>query len=212
MTILSRFKTQESLKLHFRGIVDRIGLCNSVKTNHPDEFSDFCEVFKRHPDYPGKFIEMNDVKIDYNPEFKNQLVVYIIKNNGDIDDVSVMKMCITGKPKDNLKIAMRVSIQSQIDEYKKNNKIKMCELCGDYEQIEIDHHSDKMPFAKLYSDFMEINTLPIPNTFDDTTSHLKCFTSLDYKFEEKWIHYHKERAILRMLCRKCNSSQTKYKK
>ena len=210
MTI-SQFKTQSSLKKYFREIIDRIGICDSIKTKYPQEFLDFCQVFTRHSDYPDKFVDFVDIKIDYNPEIKNQLVVYIIKKNGEIDNVSVLKNCITGKPKNNLKIAMRVSIQPQIDEYKNINYIRECELCGLHDRIEIDHHSEKMPFSKLYFDFMEMNKLPIPTSFNDTKSHMKCFNELDYEFEEKWIQYHKENAILRMLCRSCNGSQPKYK-
>jgi len=209
---ISQFKTQASLKNHFRAIINKIGLCDSVKTKYPIEFLDFCEVFKRHSDYPVKFIGFVDIKIDYNPVFINQLEVSIIKENGSIDDVSVMNNCITGKPKDNLKVAMRVSIQPQIDEYKHNNCIKVCEICGDRDRIEIDHHSEISPFAKLYNDFLKINTCTLPASFDDTNSHMKCFKDLDYNFEKTWMQYHKENAILRMLCRRCNGSQPKYKK
>jgi hypothetical protein len=211
MTI-SQFKTQKTLKAHFREIINKIGLCASVKTKYPSEFLDFCEVFKRHYDYPGKFIGLVDIKIDYNPKYINQLEVSIIKNDMTIDDVSVLNNCITGKPKDNLKIAMRVSIQPQIDEYKNNNPIKLCQLCGEHYRIEIDHHSEKSPFAKLYNDFMENNKIPIPTSFNDTKSHMKCFKELDCDFENSWTKYHKENAILRMLCRTCNGSQPKYKK
>jgi len=211
MTI-SQLKTQSSLKNHFREIIDRIGVCDSIKTKYPKEYIDFCEVFKRHSEYPDKFIGLVDIKIDYNKVFTHELVVYIIKTNGEIDNVSVMKNCITGKPKDNLKIAMRVSIEPQIYEYKKKNMIRTCELCGSQEKIEIDHHSEKMPFEKLYIDFMKLNKLQIPETFNETKSHMKSFTPLDYKFEEMWIQYHKDNAILRMLCGSCNNSQPKYKK
>jgi len=205
---LTEYKTQSSLKKHVREMVYQIGICDSVKEKYPQEFLDFCELFKRHPDYPDKFIGFVDIKINKSTVF-NDLVVYIIKN-GEIDDVSVMNKCITGKPKDNLKIAMRVSIQPQIDDYKKNIYIKKCELCGEIDKIEIDHHSEIAPFAKLYSDFMALNTLPIPTSFNNTKSHMKCFKELDYTFEETWIQYHKEHAILRMLCRRCNSSRPKY--
>ena len=211
MTI-SQLKTQISLKKHFREIIDRIRICDSVKTKYPNDFLDFCEVFKRHSDYPEKFIGFIDIKIDYNSIFINQLEVYIIKGDGTFDDVSVLNNCIRGKPKDNLKIAMRVSIQPQIEQYKNNNSIKLCELCGDHLRIEIDHHSEKSPFAKLYNDFMEINELPIPTEFDDTKSHMKCFKKIDCDFENSWVQYHKEKAILRMLCRICNGSQPRYKK
>jgi hypothetical protein len=209
---ISEYKTQADLKKYFRDLIDTIKLCDSVKTKYPLPFLDFCQVFKRHSDYPDKFIGFVDIKIGYNPEYKNQLVVYIIKANGEIDDVSVLNNCITGKPKDNLKIAMRVSIQPQINEYRNSNYIKKCVLCGEHDRIEIDHHSETTPFAKLYIDFMEINTLPIPTSFDDTASYMKCFKSSDREFEESWIQYHKENAILRMLCSQCNNSQPRYKK
>ena len=209
---ISQFKTQTALKKYFREIIDRIGVCETIKTEYPQEYLNFCEVFTRHPEYPDKFFGFVDIKIDYNPEIKNQLVVYIIKNNGEIDNVSVLQKCITGKPKNNLKIAMRVSIQPQIDEYRNTNFIRLCELCGISDRIEIDHHSEKMPFAKLYDDFMENNKLTIPTSFNNTKSHMKCFKESDYKFEETWVQYHKENAILRMLCRDCNRRQPKYKK
>ena len=62
---------------------------------------------------------------------------------------------------------MRVSIQPQIDEYKNNNCIKVCELCGEHDRIEIDHHSEKMPFAKLiqYTNIkISLNYTPIKIT------------------------------------------------
>jgi len=209
---ISQFKTQKALKKYVREIVDRIGLCESITTQYPQEHLDFCELFTRHPEYPNKFLDFVDIFIRYNPVIKTQLVVYIRKANGEIDDVSVLNKCITGKPKDSLKTAMRVSIQPQIDEYKNANYIRRCELCGVSDRIEIDHHSEKMPFAKLYVDFMEMNKLPIPTSFNNTKGHIKCFNELDHTFEETWKQYHKENAILRMLCRKCNRSQPKYKK
>ena len=209
---ITQFKTQKALKDHFCEMINRIHVCNSVKTKYPSEFLDFCEIFKRHSDYPGKFIGFVDIKIDYNPEFKNQLVVYIIKDDMTVDDVSVLKNCVTGKPTDKLKIAMRVAIQPQIEEYKNKNPIKVCELCGEHYRIEIDHHSEKSPFAKLYNDFIEANKLDIPTDFDDTKSHMKCFKESDHHFENSWAQYHEKHAILRMLCRKCNGSQPRYKK
>jgi hypothetical protein len=201
---ISQYKTQKSLKEYFREVINQIGVCDSVKTKHLEKYLDFCEVFKRHPKYPDKFFNLVDVKIDYNPVYKTQLVVYIIKDNGEIDDVSVLNTCIIGKNKNNLLVAMRVAIQPQIDEYRLKNRIDLCEKCGSTDRIEIDHHNEKKTFQMLYCDFMSINDLNIPNTFDNTEGHLKCFKKTDKLFEEKWIAYHRDNAILRMLCRKCN--------
>ena len=204
-------KIQKELKKYFRDKIDNIGECESIKTNHPEDFKEFCIMFERHPDYPDKFIGFDDIKIDYHPDYKTQLVVYITKNNGDIDDVSVLNSCVTGKPKDKLKIAMRVASYPQSIEFKNKQSQYLCEICGKTDRIEIDHHSETMPFAKLYEKFMEANTIPIPVSFDNTQSHMKCFQAADTIFEESWINYHKQNAILRMLCRVCNGQQPKYK-
>ncbi len=204
--------SKEELWKHYRTIIDEIGICDSVKSNYPEYFIEFCEILQKHSN-SSKIYGLIDVKIAYNPKYPRSLVVYIIKENGDEDDVSI-KDCIYGKKmndKDKLNIAMRVAIQPQIDEYRKNITVYKCDLCSDYENIEIDHHSEKMPFVKLCCDFMKINTLSIPNTFDNTIGHQKCFRYIDHIFEEQWVRFHRENAILRMLCRRCNGSQPKYK-
>jgi hypothetical protein len=209
--MLSQYTTQKLLKTHFQEVINTIGKCNSIKSEYPDYYLEFLEVFKRHPNYPDKFMDIIDIKIDYFQIYRIQLVVYIIKTNGEIDDVSVLNSCITGKPKNNLKIAMRVAIQPQIDEYRNTQTNKLCELCNITENIEIDHHSELQPFEKLYNDYMTKNTLEIPFDFDNNSLHLKCFNENGKEFSEEWIKFHKDNAILRMLCKKCNGKQQKYK-
>ena len=211
MSLLSQFKTKVSKREHFRKKIDRIDECKSMKQEHPQDFLEFCEVFTGHERYHTKFSGMVDVFIRRNPYNGGQLVVYIRKSDGTIDNVSVMD-CIKGKSRDPLQVAARVSIQPQIDEYRRKHLLEACPLCGDRDSMQVDHHSEEMPFAKLYSDFMETTTLPIPTSFDNTKSHMKCFQISDSVFEQTWIQYHKENAIFRMLCGKCNQSQPKYKK
>ncbi len=206
------FKSQLALKKYFREIIDKIGVCDSVKTKYPEYYLDFCNIFKRHPGYPEKFIGLNDVVVKYNLHFKNQLEVHIKNKNSEMDVVSIMKECVTGKPKDNLNIAMRTSIQQQIYDFRNKQNKFVCELCETTENIEIDHHSEKMTFAKLCKNFMNQNALPTPIAFDeDTKSHMKCFRKEDEKFKNSWNKYHKEHAILRMLCKLCNVSQNSKK-
>ena len=38
---MTQFKSQKSLKKHFRQIIDLIGVCSSVKCKYPDFFFDF---------------------------------------------------------------------------------------------------------------------------------------------------------------------------
>ncbi len=196
---------QKTLKKYVRETIDTIGLCPSIKKLHPDKWELFIYLFERHSDYPNKFCGLIDIKIRNNPVFNN-LEVIIVKNNGDEDDVSLFNNCITGKPKDNLTIAMRNSIVPQILEFKNNSSL-ICVLCGSIEKIHIDHHEPQ--FIDLKKDFVNEWKGPIPNIFDQNNSHSKIFTSINNEFEKKWIEYHKKNATLRVLCNKCNCSREK---
>ena len=206
---LTNFKTQKALKLYFRGVIDTIGLCESIKKEYPNYYIDFLELFKRHPEYNEKCNNMIDIKIRRNVKY-HQLELYIEKNNGDCIDISY-NVCITGKGSNNFKKAMRNCIESQILEFKLKNKGN-CELCNSNIKIEIDHHSILTPFEKLCIDFMNINKLEIPNEFDDSDSNSPYFKEKDKEFSNNWFNYHKNNVILRLLCKKCNTSQKKYDK
>ena len=110
--------------------------CSSIKEFYPEEWNEFIYLFKRHYNYPEKFNGLTDIKIRYNPLYKRQLEIIIVKNNGDEDDVSVLNNCITGKPKDNLTIAMRNSIYPQIEEFKHNSSME-CLLCCNNKNIHV---------------------------------------------------------------------------
>jgi hypothetical protein len=205
---LAKFKTQKSLKEYFRGIIDTIGLCESIKGEYPNYYTDFLELFKRHPEYDNKCQNMIDIKIRKNPRY-HQLELYIEKDDCYCIDISY-NVCISGKGSNNLKKAMRNCIESQIEEFKQNNTGN-CELCNSKIKIEVDHHSDLTPFKKLYCDFMDINKLSIPDEFDELESHSSSFKDKDKDFSNSWFNYHKQNVIFRFLCKKCNLSQKKYK-
>jgi hypothetical protein len=199
-------KTQKQLKKCVREKIDEIGVCHSIKEYYPEEWNEFMYLFERHSDYPEKFNGLKDIKIRYNPVWKTQLEVIIIKNNGEEDDVSVLNNCISGKPKDNLAIAMRNSVYPQIKNFKDNSILK-CVLCSDTKCIHIDHHDPQ--FIDLKTEFLSIWERPIPSTFEQNDSHSKIFANTDNKFEKSWIEFHRTNAILRVLCKKCNLSRKK---
>ena len=145
-------KTQKQLKQCVREKIDKIGICSSIKQFYPEEWDGFMYLFKRHSDYPEKFNGLTDIKIRYNPVYKTQLETIIVKNNGDEDNVSVLNNCITGKPKDNLTIAMRNYIYPQIEEFK-NNSIMECVLCYNTKNIHIDHYEPQFIDLKTESKF-----------------------------------------------------------
>ncbi len=200
------FNSQKKLKEYVRKTIDEIGECSSIKKYHSEQWDLFMYLFERHSDYPGKFDELIDVSIRYNPVFTNQLEVIIIKNNGEEDDVSVFKNCITGKPKDNLTIAMRNSILPQILEFRNNNSL-ICELCKGIKNIEIDHFDPL--FVDLKTTFLNNYKDTLPVDFKQNNSHSKVFIDSDIHFENEWNKYHRKNARLRVLCKKCNLSREK---
>ena len=202
----SDFKTQKQLKQCVREKIDKIGVCHSIKQYYPEEWEEFMYLFKRHSDYPEKFNGLSDIKIRYNPVYNTQLEVIIVKNNGVEDDVSILNNCITGKPKDNLTIAMRNSIYPQIKEFK-NNSIMECVLCRDTKNIQIDHYEPQ--FIDLKTDFLNNWKGLLPNIFEQNESHSKIFINIDNEFEQSWIEFHRTNSILRVLCKKCNLSREK---
>jgi len=199
-------KTQKQLKECVRKTLDKIGVCSSIKQFYPDEWEGFMFLFRRHSDYPDKFHGLSDIQIRYNPIFRTQLETIIVKNNGDEDDVSLLNNCITGKPKDNLTIAMRNAIYPQIQEFKLHSVME-CVLCHCTTNIHIDHYQPQ--FVDLTTAFLQDWNGLLPNTFEQNDCHSKIFTHADTDFELKWIAYHRSHAVLRVLCKTCNLSRKK---
>ena len=143
--------------------------------------------------------------------YRATLETIIVKNTVDEDDVSVFNNCITGKPKDNLTIAMRSSIHPQVEEFRNNEFRKNgnleCVLCSSTNSIHIDHYEPQ--FTDLKSEFLGNWKGPLPNTFEQNEAHSKVFTKMDNDFDKKWFDFHRTNAVLRVLCKKCNLSREK---
>ena len=73
--------TQKALK---KQIIERIGRCNSILTKHPNDYQFFLKIFQRHHNYPEKFINLKDIRINYHPVFRNQLEVLIVRERWNI--------------------------------------------------------------------------------------------------------------------------------
>jgi len=209
--LFNTLTTIESRKEYLRDLQKKIGDCSSIRNDHPDEYLEIKEAFKRHPRYPEKFEGLKDVAFRKRGAGFDTTLVF---SDGRTDDVSLTKQCSAGIAPSLtalLKSAMRMSIQPQIDKYRSSLRLPQCEICRDTNNIEIDHHSDSMPFEKLYKNFMKINSLPIPTDFERNMHSKKTFKKEDNKFKDAWNKYHEHHAILRPLCRPCNGSQAKYR-
>lgn len=195
--------TQSELKNYTRQVIDSIGVCESIKVSFPEHFDFFNYLFERHERYPEKFKDMCDIMIRRKPGLKQQIVVYILKNDGSEDDVSVMNKCITGRS-DNLSSAMRNSIMPQILEFKQVTN-HLCTSCRSNQNLEVDHKSPE--FIELKERFLEETKLPIPNSFDDNLYHSKVFREQDASFKDDWNTYHLKNAVLQFLCKTCHNKK-----
>ena len=80
-------KTQKELKEYVGNTIKRIGLCESIKSEYPEDYIFFLELFKRHPNYEEKVKDILDIKIRKNKIYNKQKEVLIEKENGEIVDV-----------------------------------------------------------------------------------------------------------------------------
>ena len=101
---------------------------------------------------------------------------------------------------------MRYAIKEQILDYKDRCDELICAICGSEDYIQIDH---VILFKTLYNYFLSQNTLPIPTEFDNTYFNSAMFKDDDDKFKKSWYEYHKQHAVLRCLCNKCNLTRSK---
>ena len=45
--------TKKEILDKYKNYLNSIGLCDSIKTNHPNIFNDMVELFKNHPEHPN---------------------------------------------------------------------------------------------------------------------------------------------------------------
>jgi len=82
----------------------------------------------------------------------------------------------------------------------------ICDQCGISCKAVIDHY--KLPFQKILDDFIVLNNIDIETL---TTSEYNYVYILDDKnIVDKWIEYHDNVALFRVLCGYCNSSLGSY--
>ena len=189
----------------YKNYLNSIGLCASIKTNHPYIYNDMVELFKNHPEYPNKITRMVDLCIKQNTRNSKYYEFNIIKDDGSTEDISY-RCCINKRPKNHdLNSAMRSAIEDQIIDFRNSIVNKKCEFCSSCDNIEVDHI---YLFKKLCLDFLK-NKKDIPNSFDDGKYNQAIFKKSDENFENEWKEYHKINSFLRFLCKKCNASRNK---
>jgi hypothetical protein len=215
------FKTQGEFEKYVKNIIyDEVGICNDIKNLYPDNYNILIELLKRNPKFKSKSQNMCNLKIQQNKLSRQKAYeILIINNDETTTDISWKHDAIKGESKTKdiqLKEAMRSSVDEQILDFRRKNEIKSCEICGNIENLDVDHNDEKnSAFAELVSNFSNENeNIELPENFgqlNDETNRT-CFLEKDNVFRDKWNEYHRQNAKLRMLCSKCNLSRPKTKK
>lgn len=212
------YPTQGAFEKYVKNLIyNEIGICYDIKNKSHSQYKILIELLERHPDYDEKSKNMCNLKIVRDTLNKSAYKILIVKNEGEIDISWHCAITSKHKPfKHELMSAMRSSIDYQICAFKKKT-LQRCALCGDDNDMHVDHNDEvNSAFDELAGNFIDImknENIEIPNEFGDTNdnTHRRCFLQLDNYFETRWVEYHKQYAILRMLCEKCNLSRPKTK-
>lgn len=192
-------KTQKTT--YFKSKLNK-GLCQSLKNERNEDFVDFMELFKNHPDFKTKLTNVIDLCIIRNKRNSKYFEINLIRLNNDIEDISY-RCCINERNNNfNLNSALRYAIEPQIQAFRNENEMK-CDFCNSTDNIHIDHI---IMFKNLANDFLS-SYKSIPNYFDDNEFNGSKFKKKDIEFENDWFNYHKKNAKLRCLCAKCNLSR-----
>ena len=64
------------------------GLCRSLMEERNEDFKDFIELFKYHPESDTKLRDVIDICIVSNERIKKYFELNLMKSNGEIEDIS----------------------------------------------------------------------------------------------------------------------------
>lgn len=198
------FRSKKAAETYVRGIVHDLGLCESVRLASVDTFARLCDVLSCHPRSCEKLRDLVDLRITRNAINPRAFEIRVVRSDGSNEDIS-WRACIHGKGNDPLSSAFRASVVDQILAFKRTADVSRCEMCNTTTNAATVHVDHVVHFATLTRDFVAESGLTPPSNFKDATrTNVKVFRECDRNFEDAWREYHKERALLRVLCCRCN--------
>lgn len=192
------FKSQKALKTFMKEFLHHSLPMGSLRETPAYDF--MTHFVKRHPD----ITDVEDIIIQHNklrPQYKE---INVLLADGTIKSLSY-KTCVSGKPKSDKIMydnALRNCISDQIIEYITSNSM-VCALCESVDDVEVDH---SIQFCDMRDEFTRLyyeGELPTEYDFDEYNRPL----FKDKEFANLFKRYHKEHAVLRPLCKRCNSAE-----
>ena len=202
------FKTKKELHEYTKKFLEENGVCE-IDNLDKEKFSFLLSLYSRKPSHKDYIKNIQRFKITLNPVKHDKPNHLSCIDNNNNEFVFSWNACCNGrdtKESEKLKEACRTSIKEQTAScWHSNNK---CYSCGKNKitGFEVDHFNE---FIKIVNDFMEINTIKIPDNFEsDAITSQYMFKKEDDNFKQSFQNYHRENAILRLLCKECHREKT----
>lgn len=186
------------------------------------------ELFKRHQRYKEKCQTqlIIDIERRQNRFDKKYNEFLLVRKDGSSTDISYNK-CLSCSfsfsPKKttsaHLDKIFREIVNPQIKRFRKQQQQQQfefpfytikCTKCNKFyeseNEIQVDHHSEKLPFRLLKKQFLLKENLLEKEIVTRETKNGIGREFVDQNLSERFKIYHEENAILRFLCKKCNGS------
>jgi len=202
-----KFKTKKDLHEYTEKLLEKKGIC--IIDNLDEDFLFFISLYSRKPSHSDYIKSIQKFRITLDPIKKNKANHLSCIDYNNKEFIFSWRACCDARDTkiiDKLKEACRTSIKEQTAScWCNNNK---CYVCGKNKTygFEVDHLNE---FSKIFKDFMESNTLQIPDDYDsDPITSQYMFTKEDDIFKQSFQNYHRENAILRLLCKECHRAKT----
>lgn len=190
----------------------------------PVSESDRClliDLFRVHPGFHRKVkedefiieIEKRNNEFDYSSR-----TFYAILSSGESIDFSYIKCirnCGTGKnrnftyKRNLLERVLREVAQQSINEFRRSHPKGKCEKCNKKTDLQVDHHSDQMPFRQIVKDFLKEEKRDVMSIEFKSKPNGIGSMFVDDQLSSKFEEFHRKNAILRYLCITCNTSAPK---
>jgi hypothetical protein len=215
---LAGYKTQLDKKNYVRKLLQEIGLCESVKAVSQSAYNTIYDLVLNHPEAAEKLDGVVDFSIKKNKSTKYKdgpgIALDIIKEARTSIDVSWVCCALgKGKPlKGSFNGALRVSIQDQIQDYRAHpdTDTTRCTICLK-QQLTSFHVDHVITFKKLVDKFVAMQPqqpFQYPKKFTECNDGTGKHRLTDTVMEKAFQQMHKEEAVLRITCVRCNLSRT----
>ena len=201
-----------------RGVICRIGICDSVRAVSEESYMEVLAITQNHPEATAKLQDITDFYIEKNT-FGGGFNLMIKKSTGDDVDISYITSA-KGKghcPRTNFHACLRVSVEPQIHKFKDMEATNVCAICKHELTEDTGRDADHINFfADIVDDFVlmqpgctDLSSFKYPTKTEECKdgTHRYRLTSVDYELETACKSYHSNVAKLQLTCKKCNKKR-----